>query len=248
MSSLESRGGANIFRLNIRPIWLARLIFRNCERFYNFFDVTLACEEGHLVDVHKVILAGQVLFNWFIIFLWTLSSSKWTLFVNICQIFHVSGVFQSITYGCWWSSQLRIEQILRPSGCFWKLVSPEPGNLGYEQWKQSFSLAQKFRSMTEIGSTSLDLSFSQVIGIHTAASTTNIYRCTEIFSIAVIYQDPGALARQLLFDGPNEPGIPLCFLWHQALAGCEELSGDWFSSTPGSSLRGCLPIFIWDQV
>ena len=80
--------------------------------------------------------------------------------------------------------------------------------------------------MTEIGSTSLDLSFSQVIGIHTAASTTNIYRCTEIFSIAVIYQDPGALARQLLFDGPNEPGIPLCFLWHQALAGCEELSGD----------------------
>ena len=80
--------------------------------------------------------------------------------------------------------------------------------------------------MTEIGSTSLDLSFSQVIGIHTAASTTNIYRCTEIFSIAVIYQDPGALARQLLFDGPNEPGIALCFLWHQALAGCEELSGD----------------------
>ena len=35
----------------------------------NFADVTLACEDGHQVDAPKVILAGQVLFNWFIIFL-----------------------------------------------------------------------------------------------------------------------------------------------------------------------------------
>ena len=35
----------------------------------DFVDVTLACEDGHQVDAHKVILAGQVLFNWFNIFL-----------------------------------------------------------------------------------------------------------------------------------------------------------------------------------
>ena len=35
----------------------------------NFVDVTLAFEDVHQVDAHKVILAGQVLFNWFIIFL-----------------------------------------------------------------------------------------------------------------------------------------------------------------------------------
>ena len=34
----------------------------------DFVDVTLACEDGHQVDAPKVILAGQVLFNWFIIF------------------------------------------------------------------------------------------------------------------------------------------------------------------------------------
>ena len=31
----------------------------------DFVDVTLACEDGHQVDAHKVILVGQVLFNWF---------------------------------------------------------------------------------------------------------------------------------------------------------------------------------------
>ena len=35
----------------------------------DFVDVTLACEDGHQVDAHKVILAGQVLFNWFNIFM-----------------------------------------------------------------------------------------------------------------------------------------------------------------------------------
>ena len=34
----------------------------------DFVDVTLAFEDVHQVDAHKVILAGQVLFNWFIIF------------------------------------------------------------------------------------------------------------------------------------------------------------------------------------
>ena len=29
----------------------------------NFADVTLACEDGEQVEAHKVILAGQVLFN-----------------------------------------------------------------------------------------------------------------------------------------------------------------------------------------
>ena len=34
----------------------------------DFVDVTLAFEDVHQVDAHKVILAGQVLFNWFNIF------------------------------------------------------------------------------------------------------------------------------------------------------------------------------------
>ena len=35
----------------------------------DFVDVTLACEDGHQVDAHKVILAGQVLFSYFHFFM-----------------------------------------------------------------------------------------------------------------------------------------------------------------------------------
>ena len=37
--------------------------FGNLREDNDFADVTLACDDGQQVDTHKVILAGQVLFN-----------------------------------------------------------------------------------------------------------------------------------------------------------------------------------------
>ena len=52
-----------------------------------------------------------------------------------------------------------------------------------------------------IGSTSLNLSFSQVIGFHSCKYLQVHRDGTEISSIAVIFQDPGALDHLLLFAG-----------------------------------------------
>ena len=81
-----------------------------------------------------------------------------------------------------------------------------------------------------IGSTSLNLSFSQVLGFHSS-------------SIAVIFQDPEALDRLLLFAGLMFPALHFAFFGIRHSLGvksCLILE----SPTPGSSRWGRLPIFL----
>ena len=56
-------GAPHIFQIkysaNERQSWA----FGNSKEDNNFADVTLACEDGQQVEAHKVILAGQVLFD-----------------------------------------------------------------------------------------------------------------------------------------------------------------------------------------
>ena len=58
--------------------------FGNVGEVNDFDDVTLAFEDIHQVDAHKVILAGQVLFNWFNIFYEHYRHQNEYSFLNSC--------------------------------------------------------------------------------------------------------------------------------------------------------------------
>ena len=64
------------------------------------------------------------------------------------------------------NGQHKIEHIFCPSGCFWKLLSPEPGTLAMSSKSSPFPYAKMRDRDMGIGGTSLDLSFPQVIGIN----------------------------------------------------------------------------------